>query len=72
MIQLPRATESLVPAMVMLCLNEGGNSLIFLGADQITVGLILSDGDSTHRWRRSVRIQHEDYRVEIKGNFIIY
>lgn len=48
MIQLPRATASLVPEMVTLCLNEGGNSLIFLGTDQITVGLILSDRDSTH------------------------
>lgn len=54
MIQLPGAAASLVPAMVTLCLNEGGNTLLFLGEDQITVGLILSDGDSTHRWRSSV------------------
>lgn len=53
-IQLLGAAASLVPAMVMLCLNEGGNTLLFLGEDQITVGLILSDGDSTHRWRSSV------------------
>lgn len=53
-IQLPGAAASLVPAMVTLCLNEGGNTLLFLGEDQITVGLILSDGDSTHRWRSSV------------------
>lgn len=42
--QEPVQTE---PAWVALCLREGGDSLIFLGTDQITFRLVLSDVGTT-------------------------
>lgn len=41
-----------------VCLSEGGSSLLFLGTDQITAGLALSEGGAASR--QTGRILCED------------